>query len=74
MSRTKKGSKGPGHEYWGRRPLNNSGCDLGTKNKRIGIQKERARTKSETDSQCKDPTCTMNNNESSFFCIKCVRG
>jgi hypothetical protein len=27
MSRTKKGSKGPGYDYWGKRPL--SGCGHG---------------------------------------------
>lgn len=45
--RSNKGSKGPGHEYWGKRPFNNNGCDLGTINKRIGIQRERATLKKE---------------------------
>lgn len=47
MSRTRKGKKSPGWEYWGKRPLNNTGCDGGTKNKRIGIKKERAMLKRE---------------------------
>ena len=40
MSRTKKGKKSPGSEYWGKRPLG-WGAN-GTKDKRIGIKKERA--------------------------------
>lgn len=42
MSRTKKGSKGPGYEYWGKRPLKASHPGGGTKNKRVAIQRERA--------------------------------
>ena len=41
MARTKKGKRSPGSEYWGKRPL--YGCDSGTKGKRIGIKKERAK-------------------------------
>lgn len=40
MSRTKKGSKGAGAEYWGKRP--NSGCVPGPNTKRLTHQKERA--------------------------------
>lgn len=40
MSRTKKGTKSPGHDYWGKRPLKFG--DHGTKGKRVGIQRERA--------------------------------
>lgn len=43
MSRTKKGKKGAGYEYWGKRPLGFG--DHGTKGKRVGIQKERAASK-----------------------------
>lgn len=42
MSRTKKGKKGPGHEYWGKRPLRAAHPGGGTKNKRVAIQRERA--------------------------------
>lgn len=43
MSRTKKGKKGPGFDYWGKRPIGMG--DHGTKGKRAGIQKERAKAK-----------------------------
>ena len=46
MSRTKKGKKPIGFDYWGKRPI--GGGANGTKNKRDGIQKERAATKRET--------------------------
>lgn len=51
MSRSKrKGSKGYGWEYWGKRPLKGVKGDRGsggTKNKRHGIQRERAISKSQ---------------------------
>lgn len=40
MSRTKKGKKAPGYDYWGKRPLGMG--DHGTKGKRLGLKKERA--------------------------------
>lgn len=40
MARTKKGSKGPGYEYWSRRPYN--GHNPGKITKRICHQMERA--------------------------------
>ena len=43
MSKTKKGAKPPGWDYWGKRPLGSGAT--GTKNKRDGIQKERAQEK-----------------------------
>jgi hypothetical protein len=43
MSRTRTGSKGPGYEYWGRRPC--SGFHAGKENKRHTHQIERAREK-----------------------------
>jgi hypothetical protein len=46
MSRTKKGKKPPGYDYWGKRPLGFGGH--GTKGKRDGIQKERAQGKQKT--------------------------
>lgn len=48
MSRTRKGTKPPGFEYWSRRP--NSGCVPGRKDKQMTHQIERARAKLE----CKD--------------------
>lgn len=43
MSRTKKGKKSPGYDYWGRRPLGFG--DHGTRGKRVGIKRERAASK-----------------------------
>jgi hypothetical protein len=36
-----KGSKPPGWDYWGKRPLGHHMRVRGTKNKRIGIKRER---------------------------------
>jgi len=48
MSRTKKGAKGPGYEYWSRRPA--KGCvDPGKKNKVVTHRLERAAAKRELD-------------------------
>ena len=43
MSRTRRGGKGPGYEYWGRRPC--SGFNPGKESKVIVHQIERAREK-----------------------------
>jgi len=43
MSRSKKGTKPPGADYWGTRPIG-MGAN-GTKEKRVGIKKERAKNK-----------------------------
>ena len=43
MSRTRRGSKGPGYEYWGRRPC--SGWNPSKETKVIAHQIERAREK-----------------------------
>lgn len=43
MSRSKKGQKPCGWDYWGKRPLGMG--DHGTKGKRIGIKKERTKNK-----------------------------
>lgn len=51
MSRTKKGEKSPGHDYWGKRKALGYG-DHGTKGKRVGIQKERAELKREVPKPC----------------------
>lgn len=45
MSRTIKGKKPCGWDYWGRRPI--GGGSVGTKNKRVGIKIERAKAKQE---------------------------
>jgi hypothetical protein len=48
MSRTKKGAKGPGYEYWSRRPA--KGCiDPGKSNKTVTHRLERAAAKRELD-------------------------
>lgn len=48
MSRTKKGSKGPGYEYWSRRPYNKGPSqNSGKIAKRICHQMERAIAKRE---------------------------
>lgn len=44
MSRTKKGKKGPGYDYWGKRALSGS-CGYGPEVKRMTHKKERAQTK-----------------------------
>lgn len=48
MSRTKKNTKPPGHEYWGKREISTNANPSGTKGKRVGIQRERARGKRDT--------------------------
>lgn len=45
MSRSKRGSKGPGYDYWGRRPKSGT-CGYGKKVKTISKRIERARSKS----------------------------
>lgn len=52
MSRTKKGSKGPGYEYWSKRP--NSCSAPGKKNKQITNRIERARRLKEIKKELKD--------------------
>lgn len=52
MSRTKKGSKSPGQEYHGKRPLEFGG--KGKKDKRHGIQVERAQLKQKLKKEIKD--------------------
>lgn len=49
MSRTRKGSKGHGHEYWSRRPHSNScGCLPGKLSKKLTHKAERQESKRET--------------------------
>lgn len=45
MSRTRKGKKPIGSDYWGKRPIGFGSS--GTKEKRLGIKKERAVLKEE---------------------------
>lgn len=44
MTRTNKGSKGSGYDYWGRRPKSGD-CGHGSKVKRTSKRIERARNK-----------------------------
>lgn len=49
MSRTKKGSKGVGYEFWSKRPCSNkSGCLPGKFNKKRTHRVERQRAKKGT--------------------------
>jgi hypothetical protein len=52
MSRTKKGKRSPGYEYWGKRP--NSGCTPGKEDKKITHQIERAQAKQKLHKEKKD--------------------
>lgn len=45
MSRSKKGSKGPGYEYWSRRPGNFDGPKPGRESKKVTHRLERAEKK-----------------------------
>lgn len=53
MSRSKKGSKPVGWDYWGKRPI--GGGANGTANKRMGIQTERAVLKREVPKEPTEP-------------------
>lgn len=44
MSRTKRGGKGPGYDYWGRRALSGD-CGYGPQVKKTTARMERARAK-----------------------------
>ncbi len=50
MSRTNKGSKGAGYEYWGRRPGNKQGGMPGPITKRKTHRAERRQGKKQTES------------------------
>jgi len=45
MSRTNKGSKGPGYEYWGRRPTKGTAPPAGKLTKKTTHRIERAKGK-----------------------------
>lgn len=48
MSRTKKGSKGVGYEYWGKRPLSrNCGANPGKVTKKLTHRLERIEAKAQ---------------------------
>ena len=50
MSRTRKGSKPPGYEYWSKRPGNKHGGLLGVRQKKFTHRAERKQGKD----QCRD--------------------
>jgi hypothetical protein len=54
MSRTKKGKKPPGWDYWGKRPI--GWGDHSTKGKRTGIKRERAKAKQSLIKEKKNET------------------
>ncbi|MEN6367612.1 MAG: hypothetical protein ABFC88_12415 [Thermoguttaceae bacterium] len=55
MSRTKKGSKGSGYEYWGRRPAKVRYPDPGRETKKITHRQERAAKKRDLLKEERDP-------------------
>lgn len=55
MSRTKKGSKGSGFDYWGKRPKSGN-CGYGKSVKTISKRIERARSKSNVQKGVDLPT------------------
>lgn len=55
MSRTKKGKKGPGYEYWSRRPgTRKGGMDPGKYSKKLNARLERIEGKEEIEKQIED--------------------
>lgn len=52
MSRTKKGSKAPGYEYWSKRPMR--GSNPGSWAKKVTHKIERQRGKDETRASTKE--------------------
>jgi hypothetical protein len=53
MSRTVKGKKPVGWDYWGKRPI--GGGSQGARNKRVGIKIERAKLKQATRKAQREP-------------------
>lgn len=52
MSRTRKGKKGPGSEYWGKRPLSNKhGASPGKATKKLTHRLERLESKEKIKEQ-----------------------
>ncbi len=56
MSRSQKGSKGPGYEYWSRRPM--AGMNPGAETKRLTHKLERLEAKDEIKEQIEENTMT----------------
>ena len=55
MSRSKKGSKGPGHEYWSKRPIaNQHGAVPGKWTKKRTHRLERLEAKKQTKRESED--------------------
>ena len=52
MSRTRKGSKGPGYEYWSKRPM--AGMNPGAETKRMTHKLERIEAKDQIKEQLQD--------------------
>lgn len=52
MSRTRKGSKGSGYEYWSKRPM--AGANHGAKTKRLTHKLERLEAKQDIEEQVAD--------------------
>jgi len=71
MSRTKQGAKGPGYEYWSRRPAKVKFPDPGRETKAITHHQERAAAKRlmEDAEQGKDP-CDDCQHEG-VSCLRC---
>ena len=59
MSRTKKGSKGPGFEFWGRRPAKMDFPPPGKETKIITHRQERAAAKRQLDEAKKGLTSAV---------------
>lgn len=70
MSRTKKGIKGPGHEYWGKRP---GPIDPGKYSKKVTHKLERIDNKKEVESYLEMcPTCgEYEELDGIHYCVKC---
>jgi len=64
MSRTRRGSRGPGYEYWSRRPC--SGWNPGRETKMISHQIERAREKATLHDEIKEMEDEDDDNESGY--------
>lgn len=65
MSRTQKGSKGPGYDYWGRRPLSGD-CGYGPAVKRVTHRIERRQA-----SEVIADEITQNEGTAMAVCSKC---
>jgi len=75
MSRSKKGSKGPGHEYWTKRPGNECGGDPGefTKNRTHRLERLEAR-KAERNRELEYCPCcdgSFEDMEQTHYCSRC---